>query len=258
MTTMKAGIEASDPRLGRVPSYDDRSRAYRVRDLLTARAEYRRQLHPRPASPGFDQSGPACDGPYGDSGCTGFSHITALNASPHRRRPVLGHDAACELYRAAQDNDEWPGRDYGGTSVLAVCQQSTARGWIKGYRWIGAGSQRMEDDYTETLEYLGGVINGTRWLNSMFMPRPSGLLEVAPDSGEAGGHAYFSVSHRYAALPGEGPAKLDLAVIQQTWGAWWGVKWYGVGGHAFIKLEDLFTYLLPREFNGEAVYLEEP
>lgn len=255
---MKGGAVATDARLGRVPSYDERSRAYRVRDLLVARAEVRHELHPRPASPGLNQSGPACDGAYGDSGCVGFSHITALDASPHRRRPPFGRDAACELYRAAQDNDDWPGRDYGGTSVLAGCQQSLTRGWIKGYRWIGAGSQRAEDDLSETLRFLGTVICGTRWLNSMFDPRPSGLLEVAPDSGEAGGHAYALISHRYAALPGEGPQKLDVAVLQQTWGPWWGVSWYGVGGHAFIKLEDLFAHLLPREHGGEAVYLEEP
>lgn len=197
-----------------------------------------------------------CDGDGGDSGCVAFSGATALAASPHRATR-LTQGEVCTHYRRAQELDPWPG--YGaGTSVLAGCQALLEEGRIKGYRWIGAGSQRAEDDLAETLRYLGTVIVGSRWLNSMFDPRPSGLLEVVPDSGEAGGHAWAVISHRYAALPGEGPTKYDLGVVQQTWGPRWGVRWFGVGGHAFVKLEDVFAHLLPAAVGGEAVYLEEP
>lgn len=250
MEQLRDGSTVADPRLGRIPRYDERSRAYQVRPLLEqVKAAGRRRLSSRPAPVTFDQSGPPCPGPGGDSGCVGFSFGTGLNSSPNRHDPPWSPGDCCVHYRLAQREDEWEGD--AGTSLLALARIAHRVNLIGGYRWIGAGSQTPGEDLVETLDYVGGVWLGVPWYFSMFEPRPSGLLVVDPSSGLAGYHAIWTLGHRLAAIAGEGRAKVDHVVWQQTWGPAWGTRWYGVGGHAFVRTADVVDKLLPSAVFGE-------
>jgi hypothetical protein len=236
-----------DPRLDRLPSFDEKSRLYQIRTLLDAMPEEKR-MRGRSWTPG-----PVLD--QGREGaCVGF-------ACTHRRNslPIRGHhdnSTAIDLYRFAQTFDEWPGENYSGTSVLGGMKAGKARGWWNEYRWIGAGSQTPIEDFIDTTIDIGPVVLGINWKDSMMNPRPSGLLDCSGVI--AGGHAILGIGVRLRArLKGEGSKPIEVAVLQQSWGLRHGVGMFGQpGGFVFIKLEDLESLL---NDNGEgAVPIENP
>lgn len=247
---LKNGIETSDPRTDRVPLYDETSRKYQMRAVLEdlKKRGIARRASWRPSKPGLDQ------GP--DGACVGFSGASGLNASPRRAKPSWDALQAKALYWETQRKDPWEGGSYPGassfyegTALLTCMQVLLARGHISGFRWIGAGSQTPGDDLVDTLELYSGVQLGVPWFGSMFNTRPSGLLDVEPETPD-GYHAIWTLCHRNAVIKGEGSKKIDHCVLQQTWGTW-GVPWYGVPGHCFIRTEDIVNELLPKEVYGE-------
>lgn len=253
MIELRDGSTADNPRLDRLPQYDERSRNFQVRQLLGERRQKSKARYP--AHPTLDQ------GP--DGACVGFSIATIVNATPYRRKPELGHaDAKERIYWEAQKRDPWEGGSYpgaspryDGTSVLAGLQVARELGLIDAYYWCGAGSGTPADDVWDALDRYG-LVFGVPWYHSMFHPRPDGRLEVEPSSGLAGYHATASASKRYAKLPGL-PGKTEHLVWQNTWGSW-GTKWYGVPGHCFVTMEDVEYKLLPRSVYGECAALVEP
>lgn len=217
---LKGGHKTEDPRLDRIPEFDERSRAFPIRALLTAELPLR-------------SFGWACPGwlDQGQEGaCVGFSWSHELIASPV---PVEGIDDtfARGVYKAAQQVDEWPGEDYSGTSVLAGAKTLQARGYMDEYRWSFS-----VDDALRAIGYQGPVVIGIPWYESMFQPRPSGLLEVSPGGG--GGHAILvrGVSLK-SRLNGE-PAGLPVVRLRNSWGREW-----GVAGDCWIKVEDFEALL---------------
>lgn len=250
---LKGGFTTTDPRLDRVPVYREESRAYSVRPVLGVVGATRRRVKSwRPGHRLVDQGR--------EGACTWFGLANGLNASPVRRRPPIAEDVAFRNYRRAQNIDEWPETYEGGAegcSVNAAMTIAREDGMIREWRWIGAGSQTPMEDIIDTLDLLGGIEFGWPWWESMFTPRPSGLLEVDRSSGLAGYHALWALAHRYAPIPGEGPKKVDHIVLAQSWGPSHGVRFYGVPGHVFVRLEDVAFHLMPREVYGEgAVPLE--
>lgn len=245
MIRLRDGSTVDDPRLDRLPTYDERSRIYKVRTLLADRAAKRRTAH-HPARPTLDQGT--------DGACVGFSIATAMNASPRRIRPELDYADALAAYREAQRIDEWPGEEpaYSGTSVLAGLKIAQTRGWIGSYWWCGAGSGTAIDDVVDSLQTIGSVIFGVPWYRSMFDTEPGGFLEVDPASGLSGYHAIAGIAFRYAPIPGMGSTRREHVVMQNTWGTGWGGKWYGIGGHAYVTVEAVEQHLLPRTVYGEA------
>lgn len=261
---MKNGLEVDDPRLGRVPLYDDRSRQYQVRRLIEAgvvgdqRPEARRKPQAfYPAHPSLDQD---------DFGaCTWFSLGTGLNASPHRHEPEITNEYALEAYHVTQHQDPWdgcewgstceiqPGPRYGGSAVITALQVAQARGFVGSYWWCGAGSGSAADDVWEAAT-THGVLFGIPWYRSMYDTRDGGRLEVDPTSGLDGYHAIYGVCARYGPLPGRGSTKREHLVLQNTWGDW-GDDWYGVPGCCFVDMADVEQYLLPREVYGEAAVM---
>jgi hypothetical protein len=237
---LRDGSRTEDVRLDRLPQFDDESRRHRVRLVLdeprnAAVLASRRRRRPKSGFP-LDQGQ--------EGACTWASTANRLNSSPRALRPAMTMDRARELYFEAQKVDEWPGGaypgavpQYEGSSVLAAMQVALREGFIASYRWVGAGSQTAVDDLEQTLRELDAVVLGTYWLTSMFEPQPNGLLEVTPDSGIAGGHAWFAVDVWYGKLPGTTRKRLYL-VMQNSWGPDWGVTFRGQPGHAYIPFED--------------------
>lgn len=256
MTRMRNGEVVQDSRLGRLPSYDERSRAFQIRPVLEAiKAEGKpTRRRPRPG-PTLNQSGPPCTGAGGDSGCVGFSFCHILNAGPVRRSPQWKHDEACGAYRRGQNEDEWEGND-AGTSLLAVARAAHHDGYIDGYRWIGAGSQTPIDDTRETLDLIGPVWFGIPWYTSMFNPSPGGWLEVDPGSGLAGYHAIAGLRHYVGKLRGHGSRIFDGVQLQQTWGDW-GTRYHRESGFAVVTFEQLEAHLLPSSVYGEGAVIVE-
>jgi hypothetical protein len=219
---LRGGHVALDPRLDRIPSFDDRSWNYPVRGLLAAETG-----SAKPPLRSFTwQTGPVLD--QGREGaCVGFGHSARIMALPDRHKEV-DNAWAREVYKAAQRIDEWPGEDYEGTSVLAGAKVLKNRGLYASYAWAFG-----VEDAVRAIGYLGPVVFGVPWLNDMMEPRPSGLLEVTGPV--VGGHCILGRGVRLrAVLPGEGLKPLEVVRWRNSWG-----ESYGVAGDVFIKLEDL-------------------
>lgn len=128
-----------------------------------------------------------------------------------------------KLYHHAQLNDGIPGTNYGGSTIRAVAKILKEMNVINEYRWA-----ESTDDITTCLLTLGPVVVGTRWFSAMFSPDNNGLIH--PNGGLVGGHAYL--------LNGVDLDK-GLYRIKNSWSKNW-----GVGGHAYISIEDFGTQLL--------------
>ena len=217
---LKGGYKTEDPRLDRLPEFDERSRDYPIRALVTEEAPLRSRGWACPAWLDQGQEG----------ACVGFSWSHELCAYPV---PVGGLDDqfARGVYKDAQKVDEWPGEDYSGTSVLAGAKVVQDKGYMDEYRWAFG-----VDDALRALGYQGPVVVGIPWYQSMFEPRPSGLVDVTPGGG--GGHAILvrGVSLK-ARLKGE-PGPMPVVRLRNSWGKSWGVD-----GDCYIRVED-FSDLL--------------
>lgn len=238
---LKDGSTTTDRRLDRIPEFDDASRGFQIRTLLDTRSSIlprrRRRLQPGPTQ---DQGR--------EGACTGFSCGHAMLSRPFK---VAGVDGpwcrAC--YYDNQRNDDWPGGEYegatpryGGSSVLASMKTLVSRGLISSYRWVGAGSQTPIDDVVDTLKYVGPVCFGVNWYESMYSTQPNGILEVDASVDPVGGHAICGHDAVYKKLPGTARRALYV-VLQNSWGADWGVQFKGQGGFAYVKVEDIETLL---------------
>ena len=217
---LKGGNSTSDPRLDRIAEFDEKSRDYPIRALVTEQAPLRSHGWACPAWLDQGQEG----------ACVGFSWTHELCAYPVAVKG-LDNEFARGVYKQAQTLDEWPGEDYEGTSVLAGAKAVQAEGYMGEYRWAFG-----VDDALRALGYQGPVVVGIPWYESMFQPRPSGLVEVSPGGG--GGHAILvrGVSLK-ARLKGEG-GPMPVVRLRNSWGKDWGVT-----GDCYIRVEDFDSLL---------------
>ncbi len=217
---LKGGHTTTDPRLDRIPEFDERSRQFPIRALVTEQAPLR--------SRGW--SCPAWLNQRREGACVGFAWSHELSAYPVAV-PGISDEFARGIYREAQKLDQWPGETYSGTSVLAGAKAISAAGYMDEYRWAFG-----VDDALRAVGYQGPVVVGIRWYDSMFETRPSGLIEVTPGGG--GGHAILvrGVSLK-ARLKGE---RKPMAVVRlrNSWGRNWGVE-----GDCYIRVEDFSSLL---------------
>lgn len=133
---------------------------------------------------------PYNEGPRLDQGatphCVGFSARGLLQAAPIMVLPGRGPDGHL-LYHLAQEQDEWPGTNYDGSSVSGGCKAMQTLGYIENYAWFTS----LDEIIAWTNGGYGTVIVGTNWYASMDNVDASGFI-IAP-SGFAtpiGGHAY--------------------------------------------------------------------
>ncbi|MCL7427128.1 hypothetical protein [Streptomyces sp. YS415] len=213
---LKNGHTTIDPRLDRVEQFDERSKEYPIRTLVTERAPLR-------------SAGWACPG-WLDQGregaCVGFAWSHELIATPVQV-PGVDDSFAREVYREAQRLDEWPGENYDGTSVLAGAKAIVARGYMEEYRWAFG-----VDDVLRTLGYFGPVVIGVKWHDSMMEPAPNGLLEVS--EGGSGGHAILVRGVSLRARLGGHNGTMPVVRLRNSWGRDWGVD-----GDCYLRVTDL-------------------
>ena len=209
--------------LGRVPQFDERSRAFPVRALVG----------PKPPRSYTWSCGSVLD--QGQQGsCVGHAWAHELIARPVVV-PGIDHATAVQLYYAAQGLDDEPGGEYPGasphyegTSVLAGAKATQNAGYITEYRWAFG-----LDDLILALGHAGPAVIGLDWYNDMFDPDADGLLHVT--GGIAGGHAI---------LANGVSVRKRLVRLHNSWSSSWGVN-----GEAYIGFDDLAGLL---KAGGEA------
>jgi hypothetical protein len=161
--------------------------------------------------------------------CVAYSWLTLLEAGPVTNRKALPDPA--ELYRQAQELDEWPGSDYDGTSVRAGAKALQALGYLSAYLWaFDPGT------VADWLLQHGPVVFGTAWPDSMMTPDAKGWLTVKQDGPldgpHAAGHAYCGVGALLFKRCPDGSK--GAVILQNSWGAGWGLK-----GTAWLSLVDM-------------------
>lgn len=182
---------------GRRPEFDETSRLYPVRTLLGPRRVPQTTEWPCPVV--LDQGV--------EGACVGFSWSHELIADPF---PFGGVDDefARQVYRRAQQLDQWEGEAYEGTSVLAGAKAIQEGGWLLEYRWAFGLS-----DVLETLSYLGPVILGVNWYTGMMEPNTEGNLDVS--GGVEGGHAILARGV---------DVDSQHVLLHNSWGPDWGLR----------------------------------
>lgn len=198
--------------LGRLVSKDDRDKKY----LLPRRAEAATRTQRYWATqPALDQGA--------TSQCVGFSGYQWLTAFPLRNRPTF---TPAELYKAAQQQDEWPGDDYEGSSVRGLFKVFKDKGYVTEYRWADS-----VDAVVDHLLTTGPVVMGTNWTNGMFMADDQGYID---DIGGAatGGHAYLLIGANRKRKKADG--KVGAVRLLSSWGDKWADR-----GRAWMSFDAL-------------------
>lgn len=146
-----------------------------------------------------------------DGACTGFGatydllaapamlkwsdRVARLVARPGEDVPGVPYDLerwfgrlAFLIYEEARRQDEWPGEDYDGSSVLGAARALKVLGFIGEYRWAGEAGSSAIDDVVLALGHVGPVVFGTDVTDDWYEPGPGGLLGTG--GSWIGGHSY--------------------------------------------------------------------
>lgn len=191
----------------RVPHFDDRSLAYRIRTLITPKPP---KTHYWPSWITLDQGSVGA--------CVGFAWTHLAASSSPRWGAPLTNDDALSLYERARQLDDWPGEDYEGSSTLGGAKASGELGRISSYHWA-----MTVDEIISALSYAGPVVIGINWYEGMSAPDQGGYLHVTGDV--LGGHD----------IEVDGVNVTRRAVrLHNSWGASWGSN-----GHAWLSWDDL-------------------
>jgi len=158
--------------------------------------------------------------------CVGYSGYQYLRAGPIRNLKLPF--TASQLYKLAQENDEWEGSDYEGSSVRGLMKGLNKKGYVTEYQWTWDVNVLAAHVLT-----IGPVCVGTNWLTNMVDVAPDNILDVS--GGVEGGHAYL--------ICGANQKKKMLRMINS-----WGKNW-GQNGKAWIRYEDFQSLL---DADGEA------
>ena len=157
--------------------------------------------------------------------CVAFAGYKWLTAGPVRNTKMPFTPA--QLYKSCQQNDEWPGENYDGTSVRGLFKFLNKSGYVPGYRWAPEVDILVAHILTS-----GPLVVGTNWYGGMMKPDAKGFIH--PTGSLEGGHGWcvFGVNK-----------KLKKLVMINSWGDW------GNHGRAWITFDE-FDYLLQKD--GEA------
>lgn len=216
-------------RLGRIRMPDYRDHAFRMQIAPVPIQAYKQWNEP----PVLDQGS--------TSQCVVYSGFGYLQAGPVTN-PISKLPWSFEqAYKICQQNDEWPGEAYDGTSVRAIFKLFQKEGYVANYVWA-PNAVAIQN----WLAIKGPVVVGTDWTESMFetetfdAPGPQGKAEwcrLFPERSPrenpvVGGHAYLLIGVDTRRICPDG--SIGAARMQNSWGKGW-----GTGGRAYISLRDL-------------------
>lgn len=194
-----------DPRLDRLPEFDEASRRFGVRELLP-------QAPPRSytwaCKTWLDQGQ--------EGACTGFSwgHLAAA-----RPRPRAMDNAGAEaIYHRARQLDQYPGEDYEGSSVLGAAKACVDFGYITSYHWAFS-----VDELAHAVGYVGPAVLGINWYAGMAQTNDAGFVEAT--GALLGGHAI---------LCNGVDVKRRSFRLHNSWGPQW-----GVAGECLVSYADI-------------------
>ena len=196
---------ATDPRLGRLPDFDERSRAFPIMATIEATT-------PR----SYTWSCPIVLDQGSEGSCVGHAWAHEIAARPGTWQ--ASSYLARLIYKEAQKIDPWPGETYEGTSVLAGAKISTSLGHYREYRWA-FGLQ----DLILALGYKGPAVLGVNWYSGFYSPDSKGIIH--PTGSVVGGHAILANG---VSVPKR------LVRLHNSWGTG-----YGINGECFISFDDL-------------------
>jgi len=202
--------------------HDPKSREFPMRALI------RTTVTPRPR---HWKAGAVLD--QGSEGaCVGFGWTGELLASPRRAPAKVGRERgsafALDVYRRAQQIDEWPGEGYSGTSVLAGAKVIQERGFIDSYRWCFGLS-----DVRDAIIVEGPVVLGIPWYESMYDTDAG--YEVIVDGEQVGGHCILATGYHPEHPEFDGR---EMYRLRNSWGPTWGHE-----GNGWIDAGDLSDLL---------------
>lgn len=224
---IRNGQVTEDARMDRIVQFDERSRAYSIREF-TGNKPLR--SYTWRCNETFDQGS--------DGACVAYSLGHELVARPAEVEGITDRWMVENVYYEAQRNDPWEGGAYPGaspfyhgTSVLAGVKVLHKKGFFKEYRWGFS-----LNDVLNGVGHNGPAVIGVNWYDGMMLPDSSGYIR--PTGRVAGGHAVLlrAVNVRERRV-----------TIRNSWGKWWGMD-----GDAYMTFDDLGRLL--SEY-GEAVFL---
>lgn len=206
-------------KFGRLVSFDARSRLYPIKKLTTGLSPVNRVWY---CGKTLDQGS--------EGSCVGHGIAHDLISEP---TPMLwvDHKFAIKLYNGAKDNDEWPGSDYNGTSVLGGLKYGKSIGLFTGWNW-----SFTHLDTQIGIGHAGPGIAGTNWYTGMIKPDSKGFLHVTGEN--EGGHCYLYIGVNI---------EDEYFIIRNSWGRDWGDL-----GDAKISFDN---YEKLRTNNGEMAFL---
>lgn len=187
----------TDPRLGRIPQFDKRSKDFNIMSVMDAEQVSKPRSYTWSVSKWLDQGN--------EGSCVGFSWAHELIARPVKFLSA-DYKYARKIYKSAQEVDEWPGNSYDGTSVLAGAKVVQSLGHIQEYRWAFG-----IDDLALAVGYKGPAVLGINWYDDMLDTDENGFVHVGGSI--AGGHAILCYRVNI---------KLAEFSLWNSWGESWG------------------------------------
>lgn len=148
--------------------------------------------------------------------CVGFAWAGFLEAAPFMHQ--LTNADGDRFYHLAQENDEWPGTNYDGSSTRGGAKALQSLGLIEGaYVWAST-----EEDVWRFVLGRGPVVTGTVVLTGFMRPDSKGYVNLT--GGEEGGHDWLIIGAN---------VKRQAYRMQNSWGTEWGQN-----GRAWVRRED--------------------
>lgn len=239
MNIERVGTTQGERSFGRLPALDHRDKRFLLRARIDTDA-----LAKAPKPYKYWYTAPALD-QGATPQCVAYSGGHFLEAGPVTNkigkpvRPTLEN-----LYHECQDNDEWPGSDYEGTSVRALFKVLQRRGFVSRYEWA---YQAL--DIAAWVLTQGPMVVGTDWFDGMMGDTVTNARTdfITPTGYPLGGHAWL--------IKG---VNLNKPCPDGTMGAFrmlnsWGRSWM-TDGMAWISFASMQKLL---DMAGEAVTAAE-
>lgn len=175
-----------------------------------------------------------------EGACTGFGTAKALGQTPERVNVETATNAfARKIYHLAQREDEWPGEDYEGSSVLGAMKATKNMGWISAYYWATSLKQMQH-----AVCHLGSLVLGINWYEGMFNTDAGGFIR--PTGVLVGGHAI---------CVGGVDLGRQAFILHNSWGRSWGGRGPAPDGSAFLSFGDTERLVIGEQ--GEAALMKK-